>query len=1514
MSFRHFYALLLCMLFAFEVHGAVIKVAAGTDGIATAYTSAASGDTIELTTSGGYYVESSALTVTGKAITIRAAANLAEKPIWACSYVSTSGGIIKSYAGLTLNGVILDGTASSTSTVNAIITSGTGYSIKATNTVFRNFTVALYGSGSATQIDSLIFKNCTFNNISGNAIIFYTGSIAPGAYKYLAIKNSTFWNAAYSSNACLYSMANDALYSPNTGWTADPRVEIDHVTIYNFRRLYCKEHTNVLITNTIFAIASSTSSTGFSLVGDLTSVKNCMYYNVSNSFGTGVDTSKILNADPQFANASAGDFTLTTSSPASLAGIDGHTLGDSRWWPAGEAPVDTTPQTPSDISIAEGKNVISQALKSLKPGQSIILTSAGGIYEESAPLLIETPVVIKAADGLASKPFITSTSGDAIIIISKDLSLNGVVLDGAKNESTIPVGITNIAGTSVGKLSVTNTDFLNLKDATATQGYGIIGKSNSVIENVSVSGCSFGNILNNGINFQTPETSSGSVHNLKVENVTFSNIGSDAVYADGFDADLLTRDANIFINQVTAYNCGGNTFTSNNIDSVIISNSIVSLPASNTAITPAKIYGANSKVKNFLYFNTGAIVLGTGAAASQLTSIVAQQDPQFNNAAGGVFSYPANSPAVVLQQDGSYSRLGDIKWWPELHNYTPKSIHWGTHFNSLRGLTVTWNNESTNDSLRWGYTANFEKGAFPGERRNNDYQTGNYPEYLYDYTFPVVTPSSVLYYSIKANGTWSSAKTFRTSVDTSSSKFSFVTGGDQQTSGPAWEKMSNLAAAENADFYIMVGDIVDNSTYPSWWQLYYDTGAKYLESTLNYYTHGNHVYFGGESDKTTLNQLVLPGNEKWYSFKQGNTLFVCLLSEDELSTQWPYIREVLANTDATWIVVYFHRPFFTSSGHAGEMDSMIPYWWKAFDDYGVNVVINGHVHTYTRSKPINLNISGLASVEEYGSSFGKGRLQMLAGSMGAPKYNLETGWWVDSTASVWNYVKFNIDGNKLHFDAIDENKNIIDSLTMYTDGERHSSLVPGFYFVSPGLVNDTVSNDYQVKWTDSVDPSDSANARVSLYYTADTSKVGTLIAGDIKINDDVNSYTIKIKSIPVGTYYVYAVISNGVRTLKRYATGKLVIIEDVVPPPAAKDLKGTMGSDRVTLSWLNPTRNVYVEKQLATFENGLENFTGVGEGSSTGSIALADAGYSGKGLQINYNVAVAWEQYAGVQSYANTPNFSSTPTLDFWYKGDGSSRMLRVIAEQDNDANGKSDDWWYDESLSLSSTQWKHAQLSLPTFSSLGWHANVKSSFDLTNMYSMDFIVPSSTPASGSILIDEIKVTGYILPAPDFQGVVVVRKAGAIPANVNDGEIVYQGKAETCVDSTLAPNTVYYYAVFAYDMKPNYSNLDSTSVWKSGVITGIKDSKVPIKYELNQNYPNPFNPSTIIRYGIPKAGNVNLTVFNMVGQRVRTLVSGYQKEGYYHIEFNASNLPSGIYFLQMQSAAFNSTKKMLFLK
>ncbi len=81
-----------------------------------------------------------------------------------------------------------------------------------------------------------------------------------------------------------------------------------------------------------------------------------------------------------------------------------------------------------------------------------------------------------------------------------------------------------------------------------------------------------------------------------------------------------------------------------------------------------------------------------------------------------------------------------------------------------------------------------------------------------------------------------------------------------------------------------------------------------------------------------------------------------------------------------------------------------------------------------------------------------------------------------------------------------------------------------------------------------------------------------------------------------------------------------------------------------------------------------------------------------------------------------------------------------------------------------------------------------------------------------------------------------------------------------------------------------------------------------------QNYPNPFNPTTQINYQIPKEGHVSLVVYNSLGQEVKTLVNENKGIGNYNVEFNAVNLPSGIYFYKLQSGKFKQVKKILLVK
>ncbi len=88
----------------------------------------------------------------------------------------------------------------------------------------------------------------------------------------------------------------------------------------------------------------------------------------------------------------------------------------------------------------------------------------------------------------------------------------------------------------------------------------------------------------------------------------------------------------------------------------------------------------------------------------------------------------------------------------------------------------------------------------------------------------------------------------------------------------------------------------------------------------------------------------------------------------------------------------------------------------------------------------------------------------------------------------------------------------------------------------------------------------------------------------------------------------------------------------------------------------------------------------------------------------------------------------------------------------------------------------------------------------------------------------------------------------------------------------------------------------------------------PTEFSLSQNYPNPFNPTTTIKYSIPNPGSVKLLVYNSLGEKVTELVDEYKEAGSYKINFDASDLSSGIYFYKLKAGRFTSVKKLILLK
>jgi hypothetical protein len=94
----------------------------------------------------------------------------------------------------------------------------------------------------------------------------------------------------------------------------------------------------------------------------------------------------------------------------------------------------------------------------------------------------------------------------------------------------------------------------------------------------------------------------------------------------------------------------------------------------------------------------------------------------------------------------------------------------------------------------------------------------------------------------------------------------------------------------------------------------------------------------------------------------------------------------------------------------------------------------------------------------------------------------------------------------------------------------------------------------------------------------------------------------------------------------------------------------------------------------------------------------------------------------------------------------------------------------------------------------------------------------------------------------------------------------------------------------------------------------VNDPAPATEYLLLQNYPNPFNPMTTISYHIPKTGFVSLIVYDALGRKAQTLVNEVKTQGKYSIDFNASNLSSGVYFYTFRSGDFISTKKFIVMK
>ncbi len=138
---------------------------------------------------------------------------------------------------------------------------------------------------------------------------------------------------------------------------------------------------------------------------------------------------------------------------------------------------------------------------------------------------------------------------------------------------------------------------------------------------------------------------------------------------------------------------------------------------------------------------------------------------------------------------------------------------------------------------------------------------------------------------------------------------------------------------------------------------------------------------------------------------------------------------------------------------------------------------------------------------------------------------------------------------------------------------------------------------------------------------------------------------------------------------------------------------------------------------------------------------------------------------------------------------------------------------------------------------------------------------------------------------------------------INGSGTTSKQKSYSFTDENALPGK-YFYRLKQIDFNGNFKNSNSIEVNFQPVFS----------YNLFQNYPNPFNPSTKISFSLPEAANVKLTVHNIIGEIVTTIINKKMDKGFHSVEFDAQSLPSGIYIYQIEMNDFIATKKMILVK
>lgn len=313
--------------------------------------------------------------------------------------------------------------------------------------------------------------------------------------------------------------------------------------------------------------------------------------------------------------------------------------------------------------------------------------------------------------------------------------------------------------------------------------------------------------------------------------------------------------------------------------------------------------------------------------------------------------------------------------------------------------------------------------------------------------FSALTPNTQYAYRVGDGANWSEWIHFRT-AGSGAQPFSFIYFGDAQNEVKSlWSRALRAAYSDapKARFMIHAGDLINNANNDAEWGEWFGAGGWVNAMLPSISTPGNHEYNDYDKPGSPVRlsrhwrpQFALPENgppglqETVYFIDYQGVRIISLNTEEKHEEQVAWLDRVLASNPHRWTILTLHRPMF-SSAKGRDNETLRKLWMPLFDKHHVDLVLQGHDHTYARSKNLR---SGITVRNDQSGT-------VYVVSVSGPKmYNLEREPWMQRAAEDTQlYQIITVNGNTLHYEARTVTGEIYDAFDLAKQSNRINRLI-----------------------------------------------------------------------------------------------------------------------------------------------------------------------------------------------------------------------------------------------------------------------------------------------------------------------------------------------------------------------------------------------------------------------------------------------------------------------------------------